>query len=195
MHLRSVVSVAMIGLGLVACSAERSSTEEEAPSAALDTLDPADEGASYNGWTQTPSGMVYMYMGFGQLDHTFSRAGGEATRGGGACFVYQQPGSSCSSDSPCLSAAQAAFGASAYGYCYSGVCYSRPGSQTDYCALNPNRAPGSVTKLWPSYGVNYYEHILGCMTKTGGPNTACGGTNTSLYMRYVVPAAISTANP
>jgi hypothetical protein len=27
--------------------------------------------------------------------------------------------------------------------------------------------------------------MVGCMTKTAGPNTACGGTDTSLYMRTV----------
>jgi hypothetical protein len=40
-----------------------------------------------------------------------------------------------------------------------------------------------MSKSLGQYEITSYA--LGCMTKAAGPNTACGGTDTSLYMRSV----------
>jgi hypothetical protein len=185
---RTIFIAAPLLAVLSACTGEPVS-EEQTPDTSLDVLDEQDQGTSYNGWTQAVSG-VYLntYGGIITVHHTLSRSYGDATRGGGGCFVVRRPGTSCSADSQCQADAQAAYGASAYGYCFSGQCYARPGSQASYCALNPNRSPGTVSSGFISgspYTAN--EYGLGCMTKTAGPNTACGGTNASLYMREVAP--------
>jgi hypothetical protein len=49
--------------------------------------------------------------------------------------------------------------------------------------MSPNRTNSAIAI--PGFATSPYVG-LGCMTKTAGPNTACGGTNTSLYMRLVV---------
>jgi hypothetical protein len=180
-------------VGSVACATEPATDVTDAPEAAIDSLDTADEGDSYNGWTQSVPNFFacYDWYLFPQSDqfwfqHTFTRSSGDSTRGGGGCVV-NQTGTSCSSDSTCLGLAQSTYGASAYGYCYSGLCYSRPGSQSDFCTLNPNRAPGTIDKLtWNRNSTLSNSYVLGCMTKTAGPNTACGGTDTSQYMRAVM---------
>jgi hypothetical protein len=180
----SVMVVAAV-VGAAGCSVEAST--EEASSADLDGLDPSDEGTNYNGWTQF---LTYdfdrSFQQINSITHTLSRSSGDATRGGGGCLVVQQ-GMACSSDSTCTTTAQSLYGAGAYGYCYQGAsCLLRPGSQASYCALNPNRSPGALTQTFSSLyksGMSWF--VLGCMTKTAGPNTACGGTNASLYMRSV----------
>jgi hypothetical protein len=167
---------------LVACA--RPAPDADTPEIANDTLVTADEGTAYNGWNQS-AGFSYEPC----YDDTwyFQSMGGtgDASRGGGVCALSYN-GTSCSNDSTCVSIAQSQYGASAYGYCYAGACYSRPGSQASWCTMSPNRASGSwlgneVTQAQ----VNTYNltHAVGCMTKTAGPNTACGGTNASLYMR------------
>jgi hypothetical protein len=187
------ISLSLAALvGLSACASTEAPAEADAPEATLDdAIDERDEGTSYNGWTQTADVRLNLFVNAYIMTHTFTRSSGDATRGGGGCFVIRKPGTSCSSDATCTTAAQAQYGASAYGYCYSGVCYSRPGGQSPYCALAPNRSPGVVNALW---GADPYapwtnnEFVVGCMTKTAGPNPACGGTNTSLYMRTMAQA-------
>jgi hypothetical protein len=188
----AMFGIASCAIALTACTAEPSGSE--APDAVLDSLDESDEGASWNGWTQSHSGWLYAYLSFTQVSHTLSRSFGDNTRGGGACFV-RSTGVGCSSDATCLGNAQAQYGASAWGYCYSGSCYSRPGAQATYCSLNPNRGAGTVTATFPSTWPVGNEYALGCMTKTAGPNTSCAGTNASLYMRLVTPQQVSWANP
>jgi hypothetical protein len=165
---------------VVACSSETVSAGD-APAVESDAIDERDEGTSYDGWSQFAIVIEDCYPGeggyWGQLQHTLSRSSGSSTRGGGACNVVYN-GTSCSSDATCTSIAQSAYGSGAYGYCYSGACYSRPGSAVNNCVTNPNRSPGTVTGTsMPG------THVVGCMTKGGGPNTACGGTDTSQYMR------------
>jgi hypothetical protein len=181
-----LVSMLLAGIGVTACAAEPTNEQEEnAPEAVLDAADSQDEGTEYNGWSQSMFFTVQICVSGGGAAHTLTRSYGDATRGGGACYV-ERTTTSCSSDSTCLGVATAQYGGSAYGYCYQGTCYSRPGSQASWCANNPNRAPGHV---YPPYQTNFSGTgaLLGCMTKTAGPNTACGGTNTSLYMRSVAP--------
>jgi hypothetical protein len=181
----NIVTKATIGvlaaLAVTACAAETAPTNE-APEASLDTLDSEDEGTSYNGWSQHVWGTLYVNTYYATINSGFTRSYGDATRGGGACLV-RQTHISCSDDSNCLFHAQSSYGSSAWGYCYSGACYLRPGDQS-LCTLSPNRAAGGLF-LGAGIDVTGSEHILGCMTKNGGPNTACGGTNTSLYMRTV----------
>jgi hypothetical protein len=171
---------AVFAASVSACAAEPLH-DREAPETTLESLDEADQGTSYNGWSQSVYASYNWCMSVGSFDHTLSRSSGDSTRGGGGCAVEWQSGSSCSADSTCVASAQSMYGASAYGYCYSGQCYLRPGSQATYCSLNANRSPGTVTGLV----LGSAQHVVGCMTKTAGPNTACGGTNTSLYMRSV----------
>jgi hypothetical protein len=174
----------LLSLGaLIGACAAPTTSEADAPEAALDSVSEQDEGASYNGWTQVGGGSYGLDSGSWGFSHVLQRSYGDNTRGGGACIVVQK-GNTCSSDGDCMGLAQAEFGPAAYGYCYAGYCKSRPGGQAGNCTLNPNRGAGQLD-LW---GWGYYSSnpaILGCMTKTGGPNTACGGTNTSLYMRSV----------
>jgi hypothetical protein len=187
MKLSTVIAFSFAGVaGLLGagCAADPASNTE-APSVATDTTDVADEGDSYAGWSQTPYLYIPMCGGQAYIMHTLTRSSGDSTRGGGGCAVVAT-GASCSSDSTCLSAAQASYGSAAYGYCYAGACYSRPGSQSDYCALNPNRGSGNIWKYPP--GSAWTDFALGCMTKTAGPNTACGGTDASQYMRSVTQA-------
>jgi hypothetical protein len=166
-----------------ACTAEHS-TEEDAPIVASETLGAADEGASYNGWTQS----VYLRDEWCDGDpaymaHSLTRTSGDDTRGGGACYVIAN-NTGCATDATCLTVAQSQYGSSAYGYCYQGSCYSRPGSQATYCVVNPNRGPGGVDKWLVGTTAMYpSSFVIGCMTKSAGPNTACGGTDTSQYMR------------
>jgi hypothetical protein len=163
----------------IACG-NASPEASDAPEAAVDGLDESDVGTDYNGWSQSANVAINVCgMGPSFMWHNLSRSFGDATRGGGVCLVANY-GSACSTDAECHASATAAWGPSVWGYCYAGNCYARPGSQADYCTLNPNRAPGQLMKYISPSSSNY---ALGCMTKTGGPNTACGGTNTSLYMR------------
>jgi hypothetical protein len=186
-----VVSMAALAVATSACARETAMTGE-APELEASSLDEKDEGASFNGWTQSPSyhfddcdgGDLY-------LQSTFARSYGDATRGGGVCYVEHEVGTSCSSDASCTGLAQAQWGGGAFGYCYSGTCFTRPGAANQYCLQNPNRSAGTVG-LWVSG--NKFQYALGCMTKTAGPNTACGGTNSSLYMRTVVQGTYSMCN-
>jgi hypothetical protein len=164
-----------------------------APTASLDTLEDQDQGTSYNGWAQISQLMLdYCWPSEMTLWHELKRTSGDASRGGGGCYVRRTT-TSCSSDSTCTSMAQAQYGASAYGYCYSGTCYNRPGSQANLCSMAPQRVPnvGTSHVLWRSVAVappvDGNDFMVGCMTKTAGPNTACGGTNSSLYMRSMDP--------
>jgi hypothetical protein len=182
--------VAGVVLSIVGCAAEP--PVSDAPE--VETLGASEqtEGYSYNGWHQFPTAWFdYGYTTVNVASH-FSRDFGDATRGGGVCLVYSRTSSSCSVDSDCVPAAVSQFGAGAYGYCYSGRCYDRPGSQASYCNVNPNRSPGAISG-WLTPPVAYPNHgdpaALGCMTKSAGPNTGCGGTNTELYMRYVMDAS------
>jgi hypothetical protein len=181
-----VGGLAAAAVATTACSSEPA-FEESPELATAANIEAQDEGWSYNGWEQLPAGW---YGGDGNVYtwNYFVRSYGDSTRGGGSCVVYHRDGSSCSSDATCLSAAQAQFGASAWGYCSGGACWSRPGSQAAYCSLGPNRTPGqyhnpAASEYAPASHTG--PAVLGCMTKTAGPNTACGGTNTSLYMRTV----------
>jgi hypothetical protein len=170
----------------MACAAEPEVTES-VPESTLDRLEEQDIGGGYNGWTQ---GVFAFSEGSSiYVEHTLSRSSGDTTRGGGACFVVAAPSVSCSDDSTCVSYATSAYGSSAYGYCYLGQCYSRPGSQADFCVMNPNRTAGTLSRT--SYGsFNPMDsYVVGCMTKTAGPNTACGGTNPGLYMRTLLMSA------
>jgi hypothetical protein len=174
------LGVIAITLGLMACGT-KPATDSEAPEAELDQLDESDEGTSYNGWIQF---LYSMRDGCGvdapYMEHVVYRSSGsESSRGGGACIVHQE-GGACSSDATCLAAAQAYWGPSAWGYCYSGTCYTRSGSQAAQCVMNPNRPHNNNIHM-----SNAGDYLLGCMTKTPGPNTACGGSNTALYVRTV----------
>jgi hypothetical protein len=177
-------------LSIVGCATEPAPASE-APE--LETSGPIEQtdGYSYNGWHQFPIAWFNYESTAVSVSSHFTREYGDATRGGGFCLVYARTAATCSADSDCLSAAQTQFGASAYGYCFSGTCYDRPGSQAAFCNVNPNRSPGAIAG-WQTSTVTYPNHgdpaVLGCMTKTAGPNTGCGGTNAALYMRYVVDA-------
>jgi hypothetical protein len=210
---------ALLGVGSLvaagACGAETPAAME-APSAADGTLATRDEGTSYNGWTHTPSGLFYSFMGMYSITGSYSRTSGDATRGGGVCFVVRKPGTTCSNDSTCTTSAVNEYGAGAYGYCYSGTCYSRPGAQGSFCNTNPNRSPGTIDHPWPG-AVNGIvdtgnEFVLSCMTKDAGSNTACScisggnyflngastpcGTDPSgLYMRTIAPVTFRTTYP
>jgi hypothetical protein len=190
-NLHAFFGIAAIAVAASACATENTD-ESDAPIASLEALEERDEGTSYNGWTQSLAAEVYTVMGISVFNHTLTRSYGDATRGGGACFVTST-GSSCSSDATCLASAQATHGAAAWGYCYANQCYTRPGAQASYCSMSPNRSAGTVQGVWlMPYSTNY---ALGCMTKTAGPNTACGGTNGGLYMRTVVPTTFSSQSP
>jgi hypothetical protein len=188
----SVSKMGMMGCAavvavVVGCAKSPAETDDGAPDVALDVLDVQDEGVTYNGWTQSITGTCLTSINAESADHTLTRSSGDSTRGGGACgVVLRLPLTTCSADSQCQAGAVALYGSSAYGYCYKGFgaqhyCYDRPGSQAANCALNPNRSPGTLS----SYNSCIHTNVLGCMTKTVGPNTACGGTDTSLYMRTV----------
>jgi hypothetical protein len=180
-----LVGVFALGISAVACSA--SAANDEAPVAEVDALSAQDEGTDYNGWSQWAEFRMDLcspgYNDF-YIVHGLSRWDGDATRGGGGCAVYT-PGTSCSVDSDCQAQATGTFGAAAYGYCYQGSCALRPGSQSDYCAMSPNRAAGELWKYKARADAQWISGVLGCMTKTAGPNAACGGTNNGLYMRAV----------
>jgi hypothetical protein len=168
-----------------ACAGKETGTDGDAPDLALDALEQADMGDTYNGWTQTLTYACDMCRAEDDvMQHTFTRSYGDSTRGGGACAVAWTP-NSCSDDSSCVTLAQGYYGSSAYGYCVSNRCYIRTGSQAAYCTMGPNRGAGT---LQMNFGSMAYDAI-GCMTKTAGPNTACGGTNPSLYMRTHAPTS------
>jgi hypothetical protein len=176
--------IGMIAMAAAACAAQPAD-EGNAPDVASDSVDEQDQGYVYNGWSQIS---WYEYNACGNYPHSasqwLSRSYGDASRGGGACYV-KSTGASCSADTTCTTAAVAQYGAGAYGYCYSGTCYSRPGTQAAYCALNPNRANGHTVNVPNAFndvwGGN--NHLILCMTKTAGPNLSCGGQDTSQYMR------------
>jgi hypothetical protein len=185
-----LVTLASSTLAVSACTTDPPAGGET-PATTFDGLDERDQGVVYNGWYQWMSGAFDAELITATFTHNFTRSSGDTARGGGGCLV-RKTGRSCSDDSTCTTQAQTLYGASAWGYCYSGACYDRPGSQATHCALNPNRsaANGNMTLTKAAYPVahtfnqdDYYT--LGCMTKTAGPNTACGGTDTSLYMRVV----------
>jgi hypothetical protein len=188
MNVRIVVAVLVLAGGAVGC-APVTEQATSAPEVAAESVAPRDVGTSYDGWTQSLAYTISTSSGSGTYHHALSRASGDSTRGGGACAVVRQPGSSCSADDTCTTAAQNVHGPSAYGYCYSGECYFRPGAQASFCALNPNRSPGTLTGAPTWYSDD--DYVVGCMTKTAGPNTACGGSNASLYMRTMLAASYS----
>jgi hypothetical protein len=177
---------------IVGCAAEQE--QDDAPVATLDTAGEADEGTAWDGWTQSAAGNVSFGLGLTDFSHTLTRSSGDAIRGGGGCLVLKTA-SSCSADATCTTSAIATYGAGAWGYCYSGLCYNRPGTQSALCALNPSRAPGTVSKvIFGGYPTT--ARVLGCMTKGAGPNnTSCGSTNTSLYMRSVHELSFSFDAP
>jgi hypothetical protein len=190
-----IVILAASSLAVSACAAEPVSAE--APETTLDSLDVADEGSTYNGWYQYAGGVYSTLTGTVTFHHGLTRFSGDTSRGGGACLVVETA-NTCSVDSDCLAGAQLFYGSSAYGYCYTGVCYSRPGSQATHCALNPNRsaAAGNMLLTKPEYYADDRPyHAVACMTKTAGPNTACGGTNTSNYMRVMHYLDYVTSDP
>jgi hypothetical protein len=179
-----IVKLLVLGAGaalyLVACSKSPEVASDDAPEAAMDAIDPRDEGTDWNGWSQEAFVMVNVCGGGPNwLWHNLNRSWGDATRGGGVCLVANY-GSACSTDAECHASATAGWGPSVYGYCYQGNCYARPGSQGDWCVLNPNRAPGQLNRTIAGSS-SYFA--LGCMTKNAGLNAACGTTNTSQYMR------------
>jgi hypothetical protein len=181
-------------VGVSACG--EGSAAEQAPDA-IETIETTDVGTTYDGWTQSPSGTVYVNMGFGTVEHTLTRSYGDSTRGGGACYVLRQPGSSCSVDDTCKAAAQSAYGSQASGYCYGGECYDRFFSQAEGCKLNSNRSPGTLSGNWYATTLGFAtgnEFVLGCLSKAVGtatPPFPCAGSDPDLYMRTIVPAAIS----
>jgi hypothetical protein len=173
----TVLALSLIAgsFGLSACG-EAPTTS--APEVEDDLADVADFGSSYNGWMGSANGYLDLVARSVDLGVSFSRDYGDATRGGGAC-VITPGGGSCSQDSNCP-----VWYAGGYGYCMSGTCYQRPGSAADLCYQNPNNAPGSYYKFIPYVADTGTQlSLVVCMTKTAGPNTACGGTNSSLYMR------------
>jgi hypothetical protein len=202
---KSVVVAMAIGTLAFGCvnTAESATDVVDSPEVDTDGLESQDFGTSWNGWDMTVGasvingGSVYYFVA---QTLTFGRSFGDATRGGGICTVLQKSGSSCTNDAAgdtaCTTGAVAQFGAGAYGYCYNSVCYHRPGTAAAYCSQNPNRAPGSWTNViaTPSTpivaGYSAVPLTIGCMTKTAGPNPACGGTNQSLYMRTVQPSLL-----
>jgi hypothetical protein len=176
--------LAVVASVSVGCTAERAALTEAAPDVDADALDVADFGTSYNGWSIWAEGTSWRKEHWNDFSVGFTKSSGsDATRGGGGCLVRQVPGWTCSTDSQCPSAAPG------WGYCVSGQCYERPGSQADWCALAPNNAPNASYAKGVSdngyFSFSDQTYVLTCLTKTAGPNTACGGTNTSLYMRAV----------
>jgi hypothetical protein len=192
----SVLSLVVMASPLVVACASEPAPVEDAVEVDLDGVEAQDYGTAWNGWSMFANGI---YAGgvtsLGQLNYfLYKNSGSEPSRGGGACWVLQKTGSSCSNDAAgdaaCTSGAVAQFGAGAYGYCWNNVCYDRPGTQS-FCTLGPARTPGQYVMTGPGAvtvppGYNFAPFVLGCMTKTQGPNPACGGTNQSLYMRTVV---------
>lgn len=177
-----VVAVVGAGVASTACSAA-TVADDEAPAVSDTPIDPKDEGNSYDGWTQEPMAAYDGCSGTYSISHWLTRGWGDATRAGGACWTYPSS-SSCSSDTTCTAEARSVYGSSAFGYCYAGSCYARPGAPSTYCVTGSNRDPGVLQRFdIPGPGINGYA--VGCMSKAAGPNSACGGTNSSLYMRYV----------
>jgi hypothetical protein len=176
---------------LVACSASKSAPSDAPDVANDDALDTSDYGTSYNGWTQYLFSQ-YDVCGVNQnyIQHTMGRSYGDATRGGGACVLDWPVGGACGSEQDCINYAQATYGSTAWGYCFYGSCYPRPGSQAALCTMNPNRGPSSLLR-YDAIGAA----LVGCMTKTAGPNTACGGTDPSLYMREVIGTTFYESTP
>jgi hypothetical protein len=191
---KCALAVSVMMVAIVGCTAEREvvAGESDAPDLALDTASEADEGYSYNGWTQSIVASQETSYGWVNAEQTFIRDYGDNARGGGVCLVQHVSGSSCSSDPVCDSWAKGTYGGTAYGYCYSGSCFARPGSGATYCSMSPNRSLATnnlvAQAFTTSYGGNW--HALGCMTKAAGPSAACGGTDTSQYMRHVVPMSL-----
>lgn len=199
-HTVSAFALVITAFTSAACTAEEN--EAAAPAVNLDATDESDFGTSHNGWTQQNSGEICegSLQGRFTLHHTLTRSFGTATRGGGGCLItpiYLSGGeavdctasSDTMGDGHCTGYARSIWGSDAYGYCTStNTCWARPGGQSAFCTLNSNRAPGTLSKTgWaPGYNAessNGPWSIVGCMTKTAGPNTACGGTASSLYMR------------
>jgi hypothetical protein len=184
------VVAGIVGCAVLSACSPETSAEEIAPSALLDELSDLDQGTSYNGWTQSVTATYYAMCGTTWGRHRLTRSSGDATRGGGTCLTVRKASTTCSSDSTCVTAARAEYGPSAYGYCYSGICYSRPGG-ADNCVTSANRSSGTLDVIIDgANGVNRY--FVGCMTKTAGPNPACGSTDSSSYMRTMSAVVIDS---
>jgi hypothetical protein len=193
---KCVLAVSIMAASIVGCSTEAKDgdAESDAPDIALDTASEADEGDSYNGWSQGIIAYYEVSYGWVNASQTFYQNYGDSSRGGGVCLVQKVAGLSCSSDAVCLTWAKNTYGDAAkpWGYCYAGECYARPGSSDDLCKPHPNRSPANGNMTLDAFTIsntsNWYG--LGCMTKTAGPNGACGSEVPSLYMRHVVPVTL-----
>lgn len=186
-------AVAAVGLSVVGCAAE----PQIANAPEVDDLGvaEADEGWAYNGWSQVLSYTIWLGSQYPEWRQTLTRSFGDSTRGGGACSVIVTS-TACSSDALCVSNAQASYGPSAWGYCYQSKCHSRAWSQSVGCIIGSSRSSGN-TVIGPTGGTGTYQGwadaVLGCMTKTAGPNSACGGTDPSAYVRSVKLATYTSA--
>jgi hypothetical protein len=180
---RSVFAFSLLGAACLAAGCTSEATlEESSPDVDDGTLTEQDYGSSYNGWSLSAWGTNWRDFGYAEFYGSFTKSSGtDATRGGGVCFVKLIPGS-CSTDANCGTPPTGW-----WNYCVQGQCWQRPGAQASWCGLGPANAPNayhSKTVPVPQYNSDTWG-VLGCLTKTAGPNTACGGTNTSLYMRHV----------
>jgi hypothetical protein len=149
----------------------------------VETVAERDLGTSYDGWSVYASGTNWRAYGYAELSVGFFKYGGDDdSRGGGGCLVRRVVGASCSVDADCPKGH-----ANGWGYCFYGACWQRAESQASWCALGPAQAHDSSVPM--TVPVDLYNTdewgILTCLTKTAGPNAACGGTDSSLYMRWV----------
>jgi hypothetical protein len=193
--MKSWVALGVFVSGLVgACAgqAPREVTADSAPDIEDVGLGEQTDGTTYNGWSMSVYGQFPTYnLWYIQ----YVRSYGDALRGGGACLVLSDPGTSCSNDADCTAPAHARWGGSAYGYCHQAKCNYRPGSPAELCTQSPSRAPGIhwgntaavMTQLMRNMdqGGIYGMSVLGCMSKEPGPNTQCGSTDSNVYMRTV----------
>lgn len=157
-----------------------------------------------DGWTIT-AGPIERADGWKMITATvtFTKISGTATtRGGGACLladlVDQGVGAvTCTTDSDCIAAGQAAFGASAWGYCTapdgSGEakrCWTRPG---DFCVRSQANMEGAkilAPVMWDARRTNERVRwlLLACMAEEATPG-GCGPTGTpAQYVRSIGPA-------
>jgi hypothetical protein len=183
---RTLIALALTGAScIVGCTAEPGSSEAS-PVVEDDNLEMSDYGYDYNGWYIDASGTNFSSLGYAEFDIWFTRPSpGDATRGGGGCLV-KYDGTSCTTDANC----PVSYG-NGWGYCVQNKCWQRPGAQATFCGLGRENAPNTGftrTVDVPLYNTDTYG-VLTCLTKTAGPNTACGGTETSLYMRGLRPVS------
>lgn len=200
----SIACIALATLGVAGCAA---TSNEEAPDVTLDSAEALDEGTYWDGWTQTPYAYVEPNASTFTIQHTLQRSWGDATRGGGSCYVFHAAGSSCVAgasiaDTQCAQEAKAIYGSNAYGYCYQNSCWYRPSGPTTSCILVSNRSPGPISRTISRNNGNYgNEYVLGCMSKmpfNGAPNEVpgCAQTNTlALALRTVVPVEYPYVEP